>query len=94
MHSSANNLIFDVMSLLMSFIYSRNNSGPKIVPCCTPAPLATVKSDSHSPIHAVFDESNKADIHRRVFTLYTIAFKFDKQSFVRHIIEGLSEVKI
>ena len=35
--SSAKSLMLDPISLTMSFIYSRNNRGPRIEPCGTPA---------------------------------------------------------
>ena len=35
--SSANSLIFEPISVTMSFIYNRNKSGPSIDPCGTPA---------------------------------------------------------
>jgi len=64
--SSANNLISERMSLAMSLMYSKNNKGPRTVPCGTPD--ETVRQDDWVPFSVTRwrRDERKDSTHRKV----------------------------
>jgi len=77
--SSANNLISERMSLAMSLMYSKNNKGPRTVPCGTPD--ETVLQDDWVPFSVIRwrRHERKDSTHRKVPPRMPYEWSFTKR---------------
>ena len=90
MQSSAKSLILDQTQSEISFIKTKNSSGPKTVPWITPLRTSTLSDMAPSTVTSCVLCVRKAFIHS---LLPHIMVKFLKQTLVWHAVKCFGEVQ-